>query len=301
MGWTERAGQAGIDDLVARERYAEAIDALRGQLAKRRDDPQLRAQLADVLALSGRAAEASQLLVSLADELAQSGQTARAIAAAKKAQALDPAAAGTEDRVARRLHETPTSGMRVRVAAPSPFGADDAVRDELVALIEEAFAPAPAPEAPAPQAAADAPPVVDSPLFSDFSPAELLAVIQGLRLLSFASGSIVVTEGQAGDSLFVLTLGRCRAFVKSPAGRSLPVRELQEGDFFGEISVLTGQPRTATIVTATRCEMLELDREALDSIAQTHFRVREVLQRFAEERHGSTVEAAIRRMGTPRS
>jgi CRP-like cAMP-binding protein len=125
---------------------------------------------------------------------------------------------------------------------------------------------------------------------------EILAVIRGLRLHSLDPGHIVVTEGEPGDSLFVLTTGRCRAHVRNPAGKNLEVRQLKEGDFFGEIAVLTGEPRSATITTQTPCELLELDRANLRGIVERHPRVREVLQEFHTQRADSTIEATIRGM-----
>jgi hypothetical protein len=176
----------------------------------------------------------------------------------------------------------------------------EGVRGELAALIQDVFSPPPAGTAPESVAAEDlapnAPPV-QTPLFRGFSNDELTAVIRGLRLLTFAPGMIIVTEGQPGESLFVLTAGMARAFVKSPGGRSIQVRELMEGDFFGEIAILTGNPRSATITAASRCELLELDRATLDSIAATHPHVRDVLKEFHDQRAGSTIEAAIRGMG----
>src|SRR5262245_46621564 len=80
----------------------------------------------------------------------------------------------------------------------------EGVRDELAALIEDVFAPPPAGTAPESVSAEDlvpsAPPV-QTPLFRGFSNEELVAVIRGLRLLTFAPGMIIVTEGQPGDSL----------------------------------------------------------------------------------------------------
>jgi CRP-like cAMP-binding protein len=59
--------------------------------------------------------------------------------------------------------------------------------------------------------------------------------------------------------------------------------------------VLTGKPRTATLTAASRCEVLELDRAALDAITAKHPRVREVLKRFHEQRALDTVQAMIRK------
>ena len=67
-----------------------------------------------------------------------------------------------------------------------------------------------------------------------------------------------------------------------------------EGAFFGEISLLDGKPRTATITAGTRCELLELDRTALDSISNEHPEVRRVLQEFHDLRVGCAEEIEVR-------
>jgi cAMP-dependent protein kinase regulator len=126
-----------------------------------------------------------------------------------------------------------------------------------------------------------------------FSPEELLAVMRGLELVSFDAGDVIVAEGAAGDSMFILTSGKVKAYVKTPKGKSLKVQEFEEGDFFGEISVLTGKPRTATLTAAENCDCLELTRAALDEITKTHPGVREVLKKFQKERALSTVQAIM--------
>jgi hypothetical protein len=189
-------------------------------------------------------------------------------------------------------------------ASPEPPSfTDDAVRDELVSLIEEALTPSAeegsVPQASAPQPGAqagDRPPAFQSPLFEDLEPQELALLIQGLRLVAVEPGEIIITEGEPRGSLFIITSGTVRAYVRHSSGRSLPIRDLHEGDFFGEIAILSGQPRTATVTAATHCELLELDRPSLDSICRSHPRVREVLQQFHDARANNTIEAAIRQM-----
>jgi len=136
---------------------------------------------------------------------------------------------------------------------------------------------------------------VSTPLFEGFSQDELVAVIHGLKLLTFAPGDIIVAEGGPGDSLFILASGSVKAFVRNPKGDYVKVNELGEGAFFGEIAMLTGRPRTATITAATACELLELDRATLDGITATHPRVREILKQFHEQRALDTVQAMIRK------
>jgi CRP-like cAMP-binding protein len=60
--------------------------------------------------------------------------------------------------------------------------------------------------------------------------------------------------------------------------------ELTEGAFFGEGSILTGQPRAASVVAWSACELLELDRATLDSIVATHPHVLDVLKEFGAKR-----------------
>lgn len=171
----------------------------------------------------------------------------------------------------------------------------ESLGDDLLGVIEDVLKQSPPPAVRSAQPPrAEPAPALESPLFTSFSQEELVAVIQGLRLLSFEPGDIVITEGEAGDSLFVLTTGVVKAFVRNPAGKSVQVREMSEGAFFGEISILSGKPRTATITAKTACELLELDKVTLDSISTTHPHVREVLQQFYDERLRSEQEKKIR-------
>ena len=159
--------------------------------------------------------------------------------------------------------------------------------DELIGLVDSVFQEFAAPKGSALVAPAVAPPsqIVVSPLFRDFSVDEMVAVIQGLRLLTFDRGGVILREGSPGGSLYTLTSGRVRAFKKDPAtGRQNQLGDLAEGAFFGEMSILTGQPRMASVVALTRCELLELDRPTLDHITKTHPHVWDVLREFAEER-----------------
>lgn len=159
--------------------------------------------------------------------------------------------------------------------------------EELMSLVEGAFNDPSAPMAPVPDAAAGeggGNQIVVSPLFKDFSVDELVAVIHGLNLITFEAGDIILTEGDAGDSMYMLTAGTVKAVKRNAAGRQVAVNELSEGAFFGEISILTGQPRSATVVATSHCELLELDRPTLDSIVATHPHVRQVLEQFSTER-----------------
>lgn len=171
--------------------------------------------------------------------------------------------------------------------------------DELMGLVDSVFqefkaAPPAGPAASGAAAAASAGDephggnqIVVSPLFRDFSVDEMVAVIQGLKLLSYERGTVILREGQGGGSLYMLTSGRVRAFKKGADGKQTTLGDLKEGAFFGEMSILTGQPRMASVVALARCELLELDRPTLDGITKTHPHVWDVLREFAEKRRAA--------------
>jgi len=164
---------------------------------------------------------------------------------------------------------------------------DGAFADELMSLVDSVFqeVPAAAPARVTSQAPTTGSQIVVSPLFRDFAVDEMVAVIHGLKLLSFERGEVIIREGASGSSLYTLTSGRVRAFRKDrDRGKQARIADLKEGAFFGEMSILTGQPRTASVVALTRCELLELDRPTLDDITSRHPHVWDVLREFAEQR-----------------
>jgi hypothetical protein len=188
--------------------------------------------------------------------------------------------------------DVPLDAVEVIEEAPAaePMSAGQ-FADELMGLVDSVFQEFPdAPKTAATERAPETPPrggsqIVVSPLFRDFSVDEMVAVIQGLKLLAFERGQAILREGQPGGSLYTLTSGRVRAFKRDPdTGKQNAIGDLKEGAFFGEMSILTGQPRMASVVALTRCELLELDRTTLDGITSTHPHVWDVLREFAEKR-----------------
>jgi len=93
------------------------------------------------------------------------------------------------------------------------------------------------------------------PLFSGFSEDELRRVVDLSRIVEIPAGTVVTQLGEPGDSFFVLVDGTVA--VHTPLGGGA---ELRPGDFFGEMSLLDGEPRSATIVATTPLRLLVVDR-----------------------------------------
>jgi cAMP-dependent protein kinase regulator len=300
FGGAAKDGKAmSVTDLIARKKYDKALELLREQFKHGSRDPRLRLQMADVLVLAGRGKEAVPILVALADEYASDGFAAKAIALFKKIDKIEPGRKDVESKLAGLIQEPSKVPLRAKPPAADaeeefPL-TDDMFRDQLLDVIQETLAqPAPPASEPLEMPLDESEEPARSPLFSDFSPDELMAVMEGLRLLLFEPGDIIITEGEPGDSLFVLTTGTAKAWIRNPQGRHVQVREMEEGSFFGEIALLTGKPRTATVTAGGHCELLELDRTTLDNIAARHPNVRKVIEDFYKERSGSATEASIR-------
>ena len=87
------------------------------------------------------------------------------------------------------------------------------------------------------------------------------------RLQRFGRGERVIEQGAEGGSMFILLHGEASVLVKAN-GCETQVATLRDGDYFGEMSLLTGEPRSATVVAHTDCEMWEIGKEVLGEILQ---------------------------------
>jgi cAMP-dependent protein kinase regulator len=126
--------------------------------------------------------------------------------------------------------------------------------------------------------------VAESPLFSMFSRDELITIVQQLRVMMVEPGEILLVQGKPGDSLFVIASGEVRVFAEDENGWPKSVSRILAPAFFGEIAVVRGGARTATVTAASHVAVLELTTAGLEAITTSQPRVREVLVAFADER-----------------
>jgi CRP/FNR family transcriptional regulator, cyclic AMP receptor protein len=77
---------------------------------------------------------------------------------------------------------------------------------------------------------------------------------------TYARGTTLFTKGDPGTSLFAVCSGTIRIGVPSPDGRDAVFNLIREGEIFGEIALLDGQPRTADATAMTNCELMVIDR-----------------------------------------
>ncbi len=285
-----------------------AIEVLEAHFGESRWDPRMRLRLADVLVRAGKEDDAVPILVGLADDLARGGHPEKAISILKKIEQLQRRHV-EEVSLAPRLHDEPPPEEAVAAGPatlsfpgrPSRARTDDFLHAWLLDTVRDAVRARPRDQpAPPPRALRGyGPGFRASPLFEGFAEDELLALIQGLRLLTFAPGDVIVTEGEPGQSVFILATGKVKVFVRSPEGHDVAVTTLGEGAFFGEMSTLSGQPRSATVTASSPCDLLELDRPGLDRIAAAQPAMRAVLEEFSRRRAADPAAAAARSRRAP--
>ncbi len=122
------------------------------------------------------------------------------------------------------------------------------------------------------------------PLLSELSGEELESLLKRVSLKSFPQDSYICREGERGDCLYIITRGVVAITKQMAKGKEVWVRNLREGDFFGEFSFFTDQRRHANVKAVTECEILEISQRELQAIIQAHPHVKEVLQDFFQKR-----------------
>jgi len=98
------------------------------------------------------------------------------------------------------------------------------------------------------------------PLFSDLEDEELELLAQASYPAHFYKGQVILMEEEEGNTLFVIERGKVKVSVQDKEGRELVLAVLGEGDFFGEMAILDGKPRSASVVALEDTLALTLRR-----------------------------------------
>ena len=309
-------------ELAAKGKVEKAAEILREVLEAEPRDVSSRQKLGDLLRRAGQIHDAMAAYREAADRFARDGLLVKAIALSKTILELDPGHLETQaslaDLYARRAGP-PSGGTKagpVRAAPPAPAepaqgedrsvaiplgpgpraspdaatpleriaaAANAAVRagveDEVLVELEPYEEPPDVPAAPPP--ALHLPRV---PIFSDLSRDAFLGLAQGMVLHRISPGDAVIREGDTGASFFVVAAGRLAVSRRDDRGEEVVLAHLGEGDFFGEMALLTGAPRSATVRAEEPAEVLELRADLLLALAGRHPHLAGSLRRFYRQR-----------------
>lgn len=109
-----------------------------------------------------------------------------------------------------------------------------------------------------------------APIFRVLSDDAARRVALSCKEVVFAPGELVLRQGEEGDSMYILTQGSVDIHVVGESGMSEYVATLEAGAFFGEMSLLTGERRTANVLAMTTVECLVVDKSSLTSLFEWH-------------------------------
>ncbi len=138
--------------------------------------------------------------------------------------------------------------------------------------------------------------LASEPFFEGIDASTLEDVSAKMRPRRFAAREFICRQGEPGNSLFVIQSGVAQV-VMEEHGRLRPLVRLRRGDVIGEMSMVSGEPRSASVVASVATDVLELDRDAFATVLGRHPALLANLSRILTRRLAHTSAQAGRRRG----
>ncbi len=110
--------------------------------------------------------------------------------------------------------------------------------------------------------------LAESPLFDNLLPNELVMVADLFSVREYKGGDLVFKEGDVGDSMFVIAKGQIEILRPNPKGELTTIAVLDPPQFFGEMSLIDKEYRSATVRAKSDATLLQLSNENLHIFAK---------------------------------
>ncbi len=134
-------------------------------------------------------------------------------------------------------------------------------------------------------------------LFSPMTESELKALAERLRYSPFARGNIITRQGDDRSHwLYIIINGEAEVFLDTPEGGRRVLNTLGKGSFFGEMALLTGAPRRASVMAKTDVECYRLDKDAFEEILRARPSIAEEVSHILAVRKAQ-LDSAVQDMG----
>lgn len=122
-------------------------------------------------------------------------------------------------------------------------------------------------------------------LFKQMTDDELNKLAARLKYAPFAKGNVITKQGAPAQHwLFVIINGETEVYIEAPNGEKRRLNVLTKGDFFGEMSLMTGAPRMASVIALTDVECYRLDKDAFEEIIQARPSIADEVSHILVER-----------------
>ncbi|MHB8875447.1 MAG: cyclic nucleotide-binding domain-containing protein [Myxococcaceae bacterium] len=127
------------------------------------------------------------------------------------------------------------------------------------------------------------------PLFSDLPPDAFIELFERCPLRRLSEGERIIEQGSLGDAFYVICEGSVRVY-REEDGEKKPIATLTDGAFFGEMALLSGAPRTASVESASdETQLLEISAPVLAQLSHRYPQVARALKKFCRQRLLSNV------------
>jgi len=133
--------------------------------------------------------------------------------------------------------------------------------------------------------------VSGSILFKKLSPEDIDAIYQKARLVCYAKNEVVIREGDSERDLYLLMKGNVKVETAIGDGEMV-LAQLARGAFFGEVALLTGRPRTATVTAQDEVQAVVIDGEQLAEFLTRYPKMGKLMRTVMEGRVRSAIEKA---------
>jgi small-conductance mechanosensitive channel len=140
-------------------------------------------------------------------------------------------------------------------------------------------------EPKAPPRAAGVERIIESvSLFEPLTEEERERVVAALVKHLYAPGELILKRGDAGGSMFIISRGRVDVRLPQVNGGTQQVAVLEPGNYFGEMALFTGEPRTADVYALDEVEVLEIRKAAIEPLMHNNVQLAEAISRRVAER-----------------
>lgn len=134
--------------------------------------------------------------------------------------------------------------------------------------------------------------------FGELDAPALALLREQLEWVEVAGGQTLLEQGEPGDSMYVSVSGRLRAYVRDESGHPRMVREMSRGQVIGEMSLFSGEPRSATVVAIRESVLVRLSKPAFDRLIAAQPGVsaalaRQLIKRLLKEQRRSLLERPV--------
>lgn len=134
--------------------------------------------------------------------------------------------------------------------------------------------------------------VSSSHLFKSLDDVGRQRVLESGYVTTFAPKDTLFAEGKTGESMLIVMRGTVIVETQTPSG-TVHLAELSRGACIGEVSVLTGQPRTATVTAKTEVDAVAFEKHRIERVLADYPKVRKVLESLVVGRARDTIEKIV--------